>query len=412
MMSSSDSGAVYRSSFGLKQQIARALLTDYHSPIVEWMKAHDHCLKVGPLELFLAREFGFCYGVEKAVDLAYEARRKFADRRIFLTHEIIHNPRVNGYLREMGIEFLEEKQNGGIQLDDITQQDVVIIPAFGVSTDQLDRLRRVGCILVDTTCGSVMHVWKRVERFAREGFTALIHGKIAHEETIATKSRAEAGGGHYLVVRDLDEADLVYRAIGGCVEDARLGKLIGSAASAGFDPRIHLERIGVANQTTMLSSESLEIARRIRKALAERHGEDHIDAHFIAFDTICSATQNRQDAVVELVRRGLDLMLVVGGYNSSNTGHLCEISEKFCPSYHIDDASALLSTRLIRHKRIDEREPITTENWLSNDVGRIGITAGASTPNRAIGETINRLLDLLGLALPVELLNADTPTGM
>lgn len=411
MASNSDSGAVYRSSLGLKQQIAGALLTDYHSPIVEWMKTHEYCLRVGPLELFLAREFGFCYGVEKAVDLAYEARRKFSDRRIFLTHEIIHNPRVNGHLREMGIEFLEEKENGGVKLDDITQQDVVIIPAFGVSTEQHDRLRRVGCILVDTTCGSVMHVWRRVERFAREGFTALIHGKIAHEETIATKSRAEAGGGHYLVVRDLDEADLVCRAIGGGVEDERLDRLIRKAASKGFDPRTHLERIGVANQTTMLSSESIEIARRIRRALAQRHGEQQADAYFIAFDTICSATQNRQDAVLELVRRGLDIMLIVGGYNSSNTGHLCEISEKYCPSYHIDDASALLSTRAIRHKRVDEREPIITENWLPDAARRVGITAGASTPNRAIGETINRLVELLGLTLPPELVNADTPPG-
>ena len=392
----------YRSGFGRKKQIVDELFSDYHSEVVEWMRSHGNKLPAGPLEIRLAREFGFCYGVEKAVDMAYEARREFPDRRIALTHEIIHNPRVNERLREMGIGFLPKNPSGSPDISGVQERDVVILPAFGVPMAELEQLRRRGCVLVDTTCGSVMQVWRRVERFAREGFTALIHGKYGHEETIATKSRAVENGGQYLVVRDLEEAEIVCDAIKGKADPERLRQLISRAASPGFDARVHFDRIGVANQTTMLSSESLEIAEKVRQALIERYGESSIDKRFIAFDTICSSTQNRQDAVLELAGQGLDLMLIVGGFNSSNTGHLCEIAARFCPSFHIDDASAILSPHEIRHKPVDQSQAVISRGWWPESARVIGLTAGASTPNRAIGETIRRLLEVRGISLPPE----------
>lgn len=399
--STGSSDRYFRASLGLKEAISGDLNADYHSALVQHIRENNFRLDLGPLRFRLAAEFGFCYGVDKAVDLAYEARRKFPNRRIFLTHEIIHNPRVNKRLHEMGITFLSGQPAGeGAGLEDVRTDDVVIIPAFGVSTDELARLRAKGCILVDTTCGSVIHVWKRVERYAREGFTSVIHGKYGHEETVATKSRGLAHGGHYLVVRDLEEADCVCGVVRGEQPPNSLDALARKAASPGFDATRHLVRIGVANQTTMLSSESLEIAERIRLALAARYGEDRLDDHFRAFDTICSATQNRQDAVLDLMNEGLDLMIVVGGYNSSNTGHLCEIASHYCPSYHIDDASAILSSIEIRHKPCARTETVITAGWLPDGTVRIGLTAGASTPNRAIGETIRRLVEVRGLELP------------
>lgn len=400
----------YRASLGLKQAITGELSADYHSVLIDRIRENNNCLEIGSLRFRLAKEFGFCYGVDKAVDLAYEARRKFPDRRIFLTHEIIHNPRVNQRLRDMGILFLSGSlAETSIGFDNIETEDVVIIPAFGVSAEELALLKSKGCILVDTTCGSVIHVWKRVERYTREGFTSLIHGKYAHEETVATKSRALAHGGHYLVVRDLEEADLVCDVIRGEKPPESLDSLATKAASPGFDPRRDLQRIGVANQTTMLSSESLDIAERTRRALADRYGEDRLDDHYRAFDTICSATQNRQDAVLELIAEGLDLMIVVGGYNSSNTGHLCEIASHHCPAFHIDDASAILSATQIRHKLCDATETTITTHWMPQPPLTIGITAGASTPNRAIGETIQRLVEVQGIPLPGDL--REQPVG-
>ncbi len=393
----------FRSSLGLLNEISSLLYEDFHSRVVEHMRNSGFTLRVGAYEFRLSQKFGFCYGVEKAVDMAYEAREKFPERRIFLTHEIIHNPRVNSRLHEMGILFLGQNPENPEALDEIQPSDVVILPAFGVATDLLQKLLDRGCILVDTTCGSVMHVWKRVERFAREGFTSLIHGKHAHEETMATKSRAIANGGHYIIVRDLQETDLVCDAIRGRVPRERLHPLLEAAASPGFDPERHLERIGCANQTTMLSSESIEVAQRMRQALIDRWGEEHIDEHFRAFDTICSATQDRQDAAIELARQGLDLMIVVGGFNSSNTSHLCEIAGAYCPAYHIDDATAILSAEEIRHKPVHSKDAIITRGWLDPKGGVIGITAGASTPNRAIGQTIRRVLEVRGLSLPESL---------
>lgn len=398
---SSDLAGLIRHGFGLKKEVSGAIISDYHSEIVEWLKSHDYVARVEDVEIHLAREFGFCYGVDKAVDFAYQTRVRFPDRRIFLTAEIIHNPGVNRRLLELGIQFLAGRYKGDVGYEDLQPEDIVILPAFGASVEEIERLRARGCTLVDTTCGSVIHVWKRVEKYAQEGITAVIHGKYAHEETVATSSRVlKYPGGRYLIVRDREQAQLVCEFIRGRVGADRIREEFRNAMSPGFDPERDLERIGVANQTTMLSSESLEIAEMLRRALSDRYGEENLDAHFRSFDTICSATQDRQDAIHELGRKGLDLILVVGGFNSSNTSHLIEIAAQYTRAYHIEDAADLLSAEEIRHKRWDRAEPEVAQGWLPARPMRVGITAGASTPNRAIGDTILRLLELCSISAP------------
>jgi 4-hydroxy-3-methylbut-2-enyl diphosphate reductase len=391
---------IYRRGFGLKQEVAGELEKDYHSDLITYLQENGYGLKTDKVEILLAREFGFCYGVDRAVDYAYETRQKFPDRRLFLTTEIIHNPRVNRRLMEMGIQFLSGQYASGTAIEDLDPADVVLLPAFGVSTSELERLQKTGCVIVDTTCGSVANVWRRVERYAREGYTSVIHGKYNHEETVATSSRAESSkGGKYVVVKDLEEAELVCDTIRVRGDRERFLKTFSRSASKGFDPDLHLEKVGVANQTTMLSSDSLEIAGRIREAFRERYGETETEKRFLSFDTICSATQDRQDAVIELTGRGLDLMIVIGGFNSSNTGHLCEIASEKVLTFHIDEVSRIEGTARIHHKKpfVDEIE--VTENWLPAGFCRIGFTAGASTPNQVVGQVMAKILSLKGVEL-------------
>jgi 4-hydroxy-3-methylbut-2-enyl diphosphate reductase len=394
MSSNSATSTIVRRGFGLKEVIKEPMAADYHSELVEEMKASGFRLSVGDLTFRLAKEFGFCYGVDFALDLAYETRYKFPDKRIYLISEIIHNPRVNRRLQELGIEFVSKPNGGENGFDGITPEDVVIIPAFGAPVADVDRLREKGCIIVDTTCGSVVAVWKRVERYAREGFTAIIHGKCDHEETRATCSQAmKFPGGKFLVVLDKDEADDVCRYIVEGIDKPAWMAHFAPAASPGFDPDNDLQRIGLANQTTMLSSESLEIAEMFRVAMSKRYSEEDLKERFRSFDTICSATQDRQDAVNQLVRENVDLMIVIGGYNSSNTNHLSEIASQFKPTYHIDDVSCILSKDRIRHKPAGSTQEIMTEGWLPPGPATIGLTAGASTPNRIIGEVIERIVE-------------------
>ena len=390
--------SIYRRGFGLKQEVAGELVEDYHSPLVDYLQQNGYELETENVHVLLAREYGFCYGVDRAVDYAYESRRKFPDRRLFLTTEIIHNPRVNRRLMEMGIRFLSGQYASGTAVEDLRPEDVVLLPAFGVSTAELERLRKTGCVIVDTTCGSVANVWRRVEHYAREGYTSLIHGKYDHEETIATCSRAESSiGSKYLVVRDRAEAESVCDYIRGNGNRLRFLETFAHSCSKGFDPDLHLQKVGVANQTTMLSSESLEIADRIRQAFVDRYGEEESDKRFLSFDTICSATQDRQDAVIEMTQRDIDLMIVVGGFNSSNTGHLCEIAAEHFPSFHIDDVSRIEGGSRIVHKKPLSDEILVTENWLPEGFCRIGFTAGASTPNLVVGKVIAEVLRLKGI---------------
>jgi 4-hydroxy-3-methylbut-2-enyl diphosphate reductase len=389
----------YQKGLGLKNQIQGILSHDYKGAIVDFARAHGHRLRAGDLTLRLAREFGFCYGVDRAVEYAYETRAKFPDRRIFITGEIIHNPFVNQRLEGMGIRFLAGPYGTEEKFARVTPEDVVILPAFGVSTGELEILKGRGAILVDTTCGSVMNVWKNVERYARDGFTSVIHGKYGHEETKATSSRATRyPDAHYLVIRDMAEAYYVCRFIegGGSDDESFLPRFAG-ACSPGFTPSRHLERIGLANQTTMLSSESLAIEARLRESMVARYGQAEVAQRFRSFDTICTATQERQDAVRDLVQAGVDLMLVIGGYNSSNTTHLAEMAADCGPTFHISDADCLVSPEIILHKPPGQKEPIETRGWLVGGPLTVGITAGASTPDVEIDQTIRVLLSFRDL---------------
>ena len=390
----------FRKGFGLKAAIEGQLTSDYSSAVVDAFRAGDYRLTAGPLSFRLAREFGFCYGVDRAVEYAYETRTKFPDKRLFLVGEIIHNPHVNAKLTAMGITILARRADGGFDFTPIGPEDVVILPAFGVTVQDFQRLRSLGAVLVDTTCGSVLNVWKRVEQYARDGYTALIHGKYFHEETRATASQVTRyPGGRYLVVFDMAEARLVCDFIEGTVGADALRDRFAHAMSPEFDFARDLDRVGLANQTTMLSGESLAIAREVRASIARRHGEANVAAHFRTFDTICSATQERQDAVLRLLEEPLDLMLVVGGYNSSNTTHLAALSrERGVRTYHIEDATSIdLETGGLRHQpMIKAAEELVPAGWLEGAT-RIGITAGASTPNNKIGETIARVGSMIGV---------------
>jgi len=383
---------VVRKGFGLKNEIRQSLTVDYHSDLVDRIKSEGYTFTIGRLTFRLAKEFGFCYGVDFALNLAYETRKKFPDKRIFLTNEIIHNPRVNTRLKEMGIEFIDCSPANANRFAEVTGDDIVMVPAFGAPVGEYEALQKKGCMVVDTTCGSVIVVWKRVERYAREGFTAIIHGKHAHEETRATSSQTSRyEGGKYLIVLDKQEAEYVCRYIteGGDKQDF-LDKFQ-NACSPGFDPDIDLQRVGLANQTTMLSSESLEIADMFRDAIDERYGGESVADRFRHFDTICTATQDRQDAVNDLVREDIDLMIIIGGYNSSNTNHLAEISVLHKPAYHISDSGCILSATEIRHKPVSQTAEVITSDWLPEGNVKIGITAGASTPDRLVGEAIDRI---------------------
>jgi 4-hydroxy-3-methylbut-2-enyl diphosphate reductase len=384
---------IFRKGLDLKQAVAAQLNDNYHSALVEKIKADGFLYSSGRLTIHLAREFGFCYGVDRAVDYAYQTRERFPDRRIFLTGEIIHNPHVNGRLRDLGIKFLSDAEVEG----DLGPPDVVVLPAFGVTSTEMQRFERAGCILVDTTCGSVLNVWKNVKRYAEDGFTAIIHGKVRHEETRATASQAGLyKNGRFLVVLNLEETAEVcdYIRVGG--DRSRFLDRFGQAASPDFDPDRDLQRIGLANQTTMLMSESLQVQELFRQAMEDRYGKDGLAGRFRAFDTICSATQDRQDAVAALLKdTPLDLMIVIGGYNSSNTCNLARIGASRMPTFHIADPDCLESADAIRHYPAGGHEEVRTLGWLPPAGSlEVGLTSGASTPDNQVGATVLRLTSL------------------
>ena len=381
---------IFRKGLDMKHAVAGMLADSYHSAIIDRIKADDFVYRSGRLTVHLAREFGFCYGVDRAVDYAYQTRERFPDRTIYLTGEIIHNPHVNEKLRAMGIRFLTDEADG---LDRIGPTDVVILPAFGVTVAMLEQLDRRGATLVDTTCGSVLNVWKNVRRYSEHGYTSIIHGKVWHEETQATASQAVQYGGHYLVVFDRAEAAIVCDHLRSGEQAEAVRQHFAKATSPGFDPAVHLRRIGLANQTTMLMSESLEIGDMMHEAMTARYGEAALADHYQAFDTICSATQDRQDAVVNLLRdKPVDLVLVIGGYNSSNTANLARICAASRPTFHIADPDCLVSADDIRHRPIGTKSEVSTSAWLPHDGPvSIGLTSGASTPDNLVGAAVARL---------------------
>ncbi len=406
-MADASTDTYFRRGLGLKKEVQPVLDAEYHSAVVAQIKAAEgHKATFGDITVKLAEEFGFCYGVDRAVDYAYQTAMKFPDRQIYLVGEIIHNPHVNQRLRDMGIEFIYPDAHGKFDFSIVTPDHVVIMPAFGVTLHDFETLKEIGCVLIDTTCGSVLNVWKRVDQYAKDGFTAIIHGKYQHEETRATASQANRHGGRYVIVRSMDEAQLLMDYIeqsDHALDRQEFLEHFKDKASPDFDPDRDLVRVGAANQTTMLSTESLAIAEAIGRSVAVRHGQEAKAEHFRSFDTICSATQERQDAVKELMKEPPDIMIVIGGYNSSNTNHLAHLCREYTTTYHISDATCIdVEAATIRHKPVldaDAPEELVRD-WMPEGALTFGFTAGASTPNNKIGQTLERILATRGLPVP------------
>jgi 4-hydroxy-3-methylbut-2-en-1-yl diphosphate reductase len=372
--------------FGATAQAEGQMKTEYQSDLIQLLREQDYTLTQGDVTIKLAKAFGFCWGVERAVAMAYETRQHFPSERIWITNEIIHNPSVNQRLQEMAVQFVPVEQ-GEKDFSGVALGDVVILPAFGASVQEMQLLNDKGCKIVDTTCPWVSKVWNSVEKHKKRTFTSIIHGKYNHEETIATSSFA----GTYLVVLNLAQAQAVadYILHGGDSE-AFLSQFE-HAYSEGFDPTVDLERIGIANQTTMLKGETEAIGKLFEHTMLKKYGPQALNDHFWSFNTICDATQERQDAMYELVDIDVDLMVVIGGYNSSNTTHLQEISiERGIPSYHIDSPERIGPGNRLQHKPL-KQELIVTDPWLPAGPIVVGITSGASTPDKAVSETIEQI---------------------
>jgi len=387
----------------IMEAVSAQVLSHYRSELVESVRANGGVLSAEGITVKLAKEFGFCYGVERAIDMAYAARKYFSEHApntpIYLLGEIIHNPEVNDQIRNMGIKIISAKPTED-ELALLQSGDAVIIPAFGTEVSTRKKMETKGCVLVDTTCGDVMSVWKRVRQYSKEHVTSIIHGKAKHEETKATTSQARAyGSGHYLVVFNLAETDYVCNYILSGGDKLEFLKKFEGAYSNGFDPDLHLQAVGVANQTTMLRGETEEVQRRFKAAMEKKHGAASIAEHFRFFDTICGATQDRQDALEKMFKEPMNLLIVVGGYNSSNTSHLAEMGEAKLPTYFIKNSKKMESDKLIRHYDLHKKQEVETPDWLPSGNITVGITAGASCPNNLIEDTIRRLFQLRGVSV-------------
>jgi 4-hydroxy-3-methylbut-2-enyl diphosphate reductase len=319
--------------------------------------------------------------------MAYETRQHFPQERIWITNEIIHNPSVNQRLREMEVGFIPVNQDHK-DFSLVQSGDVVILPAFGASVNEMQLLNDKGCTIVDTTCPWVSKVWNSVEKHKKREYTSIIHGKYNHEETVATSSFA----GIYLVLLNLEQAHYVADYILNGGDRAAFLAQFKNSYSDGFEPDRDLERIGIANQTTMLKSETEDIGKLFEHTMLKKYGPAALNEHFMSFNTICDATQERQDAMFGLVEEELDLMVVIGGYNSSNTTHLQEIAvERRIPSYHIDSAERIdVAANRLEHKPLGA-DLILTEQWLPSGKITVGVTSGASTPDKVVEEVIEKI---------------------
>jgi 4-hydroxy-3-methylbut-2-en-1-yl diphosphate reductase len=370
---------------------------EYQSSLIQQLRANGYRLEHGEVTIRLAEAFGFCWGVERAIALAYETRQQFPQERIWITNEIIHNPSVNQNLRDMQVEFIPVDEQGQKDFSVVAGEDVVILPAFGASVQEMLSLNQKGCKIMDTTCPWVSKVWNSVEKHKKGSYTSIIHGKYKHEETIATSSYAAK----YLIVLDLKEAEYVCAYILQGGDKAEFLDKFRNAYSEGFDPDTDLERVGIANQTTMLKGETEQIGKLFERTLMRKHGPAMLNQHFLSFNTICDATQERQDAMFELVEEPLDLMVVIGGYNSSNTTHLQEISiDRNIPSYHIDSADRIGPGNQVEHKPLHQDLEIQ-HNWLPAGPLVIGVTSGASTPDKVVADVLEKIFELKAAPLPV-----------
>lgn len=381
----------HRKGFGHEEEVSGQMQSEYQSDLIQQIRDSGYTLKRGQVTIRLAQAFGFCWGVERAVAMAYETRQHFPTERIWITNEIIHNPSVNQRLREMEVGFIPVETSQK-DFSVVGQGDVVILPAFGASVQEMQLLNDKQCTIVDTTCPWVSKVWNTVEKHKKSSHTSIIHGKYNHEETIATSSFA----GTYLIVLNLDQAEYVCNYILNGGDKAEFMAKFKKACSAGFDPDHDLERVGIANQTTMLKSETEQIGKLFERTMMRKYGPTNLNEHFLSFNTICDATQERQDAMFELVEEKLNLMVVVGGYNSSNTTHLQEIAiDRTIPSYHIDSAERIGPGNRVEHKPLHQ-ELVTTENWLPEGEIVVGITSGASTPDKVVAQVIEKIFALKG----------------
>ncbi len=382
----------HRKGFGREAEISNMLQSEYQSNLVQQIRDNNYTLQSGNVTIRLAQAFGFCWGVERAVAMAYETRQHFPTQQIWITNEIIHNPSVNQRLQEMEVGFISVDA-GKKDFSVVESGDVVILPAFGASVQEMQLLKDKGCTIVDTTCPWVSKVWNTVEKHKKGEYTSIIHGKYNHEETIATSSFA----GKYLVVLNMAQAEYVANYILNGGERNEFMAKFSRACSAGFDPDRDLEQIGIANQTTMLKSETEQIGKLFERTMMRKYGPENLNQHFQSFNTICDATQERQDAMFQLVEEKLDLMVVIGGFNSSNTTHLQEIAvERRIPSYHIDSAARIGSGNRVEHRQLDGNLQVT-ENWLPEGKITVGITSGASTPDKVVADVVERIFALKGV---------------
>ena len=384
----------HRRGFGHEQEVSGTMNSEYQSDLIQTIRDRNYRLEKGDVTIRLAESFGFCWGVERAIAMAYEAREHFPTDKIWITNEIIHNPTVNKRLQEMNVGFIElvgEEKDFSV----VDSGDVVILPAFGASVQEMQLLNDKGCKIVDTTCPWVSKVWNSVEKHKKKDYTSIIHGKYAHEETVATSSFAD----RYLVVLNLKQAQYVTNYILNGGDREEFLAMFKNAYSEGFDPDRDLEKVGIANQTTMLKSETEQIGKLLEQTMLKKFGPTELNEHFMSFNTICDATQERQDAMFDLVEEDLSLMIVIGGFNSSNTTHLQEIAiEHNILSYHIDSVERIISRDRLEHKPLDCDIAIA-ENWLPEGKIVVGVTSGASTPDKVVADVIEKIFDLKAMAV-------------
>jgi 4-hydroxy-3-methylbut-2-enyl diphosphate reductase len=369
-------------------------------------------LDFGPVRFHIARHFGFCFGVENAIEISYKAIVENRGKRIFLLSQMIHNPNVNADLLDNGIQFLQDTEgNELISFDELKPEDVVIVPAFGAPLETIARLESKGVDVKEynTTCPFVEKVWNRSKKLGETDHSIIIHGKHNHEETRATFSHSSSNAPS-VVVRDIGDAIYLMEIVLGNKPKEDFYTYFEGKYSKGFDVNIHLDKLGVVNQTTMLATETQEIADFVKDSMIHKYGLENIKKHFAdTRDTLCYATNDNQNSTYELMKSNADLAIVVGGYNSSNTTHLVELLEEKYPSYFINSEDDIKSQTEISHYNIHNTEIETATDFLpKRDILDIVLTSGSSCPDAIVDRVLNKILSYFGDSKSIELVLSDT----